>query len=237
MTVDMEYDTENIEVYPLENGWCGACYPSYACCELIVADSQWPHILTKTDRTPLWCAMWVSSSAVAARHRKHLSSSRTAIPRRCSPAWKSFAGKKIGKNLFWERCSSARAGRKKTKRVLHDKQTNKKTPRKTQVHGQKPYVKTLPLGREGGGFKSSLLGDFQTKNLEEEEPPLKNNLQNCLIWWKEAFFQSFLSCLFRENIVTTWSHVIDEVVRPRARQYCHRDSDTLQLASSFDTLS
>jgi len=37
---DMEYDTENIEVYPLENGWCGACYLSYACCELIVADSQ-----------------------------------------------------------------------------------------------------------------------------------------------------------------------------------------------------
>ena len=33
----------------LKNGWCGACYPSYACCESNVADSQWPHVLTKAD--------------------------------------------------------------------------------------------------------------------------------------------------------------------------------------------
>ena len=49
---------------------------------------------SRQDLMQPWNAIWVSSTAAAARHRRHLSSSRTAIPR-CSPAWRSLS---IGKN-------------------------------------------------------------------------------------------------------------------------------------------
>ena len=62
------------------------------CCRLTMATCSHK---SRQGLTPPWNAIWVSSTAAAARHRRHLSSSRGAAPR-CSPAWKSFAGKKMG---------------------------------------------------------------------------------------------------------------------------------------------
>jgi len=45
----MEYDTENIDVRSRMDDVAHANL-NYACCESIVADSQWPLVLTKSDR-------------------------------------------------------------------------------------------------------------------------------------------------------------------------------------------